>query len=105
GVEMALLDLKGKSLGVPVAELLGGYCRERAPVIGYLFIDTPQANAAKAAEFVEAGHTELKLKVGRDLGQDYDTIAAIRDRVGSRGKIRVHANISWSVPGGTKANP
>jgi L-alanine-DL-glutamate epimerase-like enolase superfamily enzyme len=24
GVEMALLDLKGKSLGVPVAELLGG---------------------------------------------------------------------------------
>ena len=29
GIEMALLDLKGKALGVPVAELLGGYCRER----------------------------------------------------------------------------
>jgi L-alanine-DL-glutamate epimerase-like enolase superfamily enzyme len=102
GVEMALLDLKGKSLEVPVAELLGGYCRERAPVIGYLFIDTPEANATKAAEFVEAGHTELKLKVGRDLGQDYDTIAAIRDRVGSDVKIRIDANMNWSVPAAIK---
>ena len=102
GVEMALLDLKGKLLGVPVAELLGGYCRERVPVIGYLFIDTPEANAVKAAEFVEAGHTELKLKVGRDLGQDYDTIAAIRDRVGSDVKIRIDANMNWSVPAAIK---
>ena len=102
GVEMALLDLKGKSLGVPVAELLGGFTRERVPVIGYLFIDTPEANAAKAAEFVEAGYTELKLKVGRDLGQDYDTIAAIRDRVGSEVKIRIDANMNWSVPAAIK---
>jgi L-alanine-DL-glutamate epimerase-like enolase superfamily enzyme len=102
GVEMALLDLKGKALGVPVAELLGGYCRDHVPVIGYLFIDTPEANAAKAAAFVDAGHTELKLKVGRDLGQDYDTVAAIRDRVGSDVKIRIDANMNWSVPAAIK---
>ena len=30
GIEMALLDLKGKALGVSVADLLGGYCRETA---------------------------------------------------------------------------
>jgi L-alanine-DL-glutamate epimerase-like enolase superfamily enzyme len=102
GVEMALLDLKGKALGVPVAELLGGFSRTSVPVIGYLFIDEPEANAQKAAEFVEAGHTELKLKVGRDLGQDYDTIAAIRDRVGSDVKIRIDANMNWSVPAAIK---
>ena len=103
GIEMALLDLKGKALGVPVAELLGGYLpRASVPVIGYLFIDEPEANAAKAAAFVEAGHTELKLKVGRDLGQDYDTIAAIRDRVGSDVKIRIDANMNWSVPAAIK---
>ena len=39
GIEMALLDIKGKALGVPVAELLGGKCRDTVPVIGYLFID------------------------------------------------------------------
>jgi L-alanine-DL-glutamate epimerase-like enolase superfamily enzyme len=102
GIEMALLDLKGKAFGISVAELLGGYCREAVPVIGYLFIDAPEANAAKAAEFVAAGHTELKLKVGRELGQDYDTLAAIRDRVGSDVKIRIDANMNWSVPAAVK---
>ena len=102
GIEMALLDLKGKALGVPVAELLGGFCREPVPVIGYLFIDAPEANAQKAADFVDAGHTELKLKVGRDLEQDHDTIAAIRDRVGSDVKIRIDANMNWSVPAAIK---
>jgi len=102
GIEIALQDLKGKALGVPVAELLGGFGRESVPVIGYLFIDDPEANAQKAADFVEAGHTELKLKVGRDLGQDYDTLAAIRDRIGYEPKIRIDANMNWSVPAAIK---
>ena len=38
GLESALLDLLGKHLGVPVAELLGdGQQRETVPVLGYLF--------------------------------------------------------------------
>jgi L-alanine-DL-glutamate epimerase-like enolase superfamily enzyme len=102
GLETALLDLKGKAFGVPVAELLGGVGRESVPVVGYLFIDDPEANARKAAEFVEAGHTELKLKVGRNLSQDYDTLAAIRDRVGPDVKIRIDANMNWSVPAAVK---
>ena len=102
GIELALLDLKGKALGVPVAELLGGIGRSRVPVVGYLFIDEPEANARKAAEFVEAGYGELKLKVGRDFEQDFDTIAAIRDRVGSGVKLRIDANMNWSVPAAIK---
>src|SRR6478735_3546220 len=102
GLEIALLDLKGKALGVPVAELLGGFCRTRVPVVGYLFIDEPEANARKAAAFVEAGTTELKLKVGRDFTQDHDTIAAIRDAVGPGPKIRIDANMMWSVPAAIK---
>jgi L-alanine-DL-glutamate epimerase-like enolase superfamily enzyme len=102
GVELALLDLKGKALGVPVAELLGGYSRDSVPVIGYLFIDEPEANAHKAAEFVAAGHTELKLKVGRSLQHDYDTLAAIRDKVGPNVKLRIDANMNWGVPAAIK---
>ena len=98
GLEMALLDIKGKALGVPVAELLGGFCRDEVATVGYLFIDEPEENARKAAEFVEEGYAELKLKVGRDFGQDHDTLAAIRDRVGSDVKIRIDANMNWSVP-------
>ena len=29
GVDTALWDLKGKALGVPVVELLGGACRDK----------------------------------------------------------------------------
>jgi L-Ala-D/L-Glu epimerase len=103
GLETALLDLKGKALGVPVAELLGGFCRDEVRLAGYLFIDEPEVNARKAAEFVEQGFDELKLKVGRDLGQDFDTLAAIRDAVGSAPKIRVDANMNWSVPAAIKS--
>jgi L-alanine-DL-glutamate epimerase-like enolase superfamily enzyme len=102
GVEIALLDLKGKALGVSVAELLGGFCRDRIPVVGYLFIDSPEANARKAGAFVAAGYTELKLKVGRDFEQDHDTLAAIRDRVGPDVKLRIDANMIWSVPAAIK---
>ena len=102
GLEIALLDLKGKALGAPVAELLGGFCRHQVPVVGYLFIDEPEANARKAADFVLAGMTELKLKVGRDFAQDHETLAAIRDEVGPGVKIRIDANMMWSVPAAIK---
>ncbi len=102
GLEIALLDLKGKAHGAPVAELLGGFCSDRVPVVGYLFIDTPEANARKAKAFVDAGYTELKLKVGRDFGQDHDAIAAIRDAVGPDVKLRIDANMIWSVPAAIK---
>ena len=84
GLEMALLDLKGKALGVPVAELLGGFARDDVPRSSATSSSTsPRRTPAEAAEFVAQGYDELKLKVGRDLGQDHDTLAAIRDRVGS----------------------
>jgi len=102
GLEIALLDLKGKALGTPVAELLGGFCSDRVPVVGYLFIDEPEANARKAKAFVDAGYTELKLKVGRDFAQDHDSIAAIRDAVGAEVKLRIDANMIWSVPAAIK---
>ena len=68
GLEIALLDLKGKALGVPVAELLGGFCRTR--VAGGRLPLHRRAGGERAARrraFVEAGTTELKLKVGRDF--------------------------------------
>src|SRR5215469_10056420 len=98
GLEMALLDLKGRALGIPVADLLGGFCRDRAAAAGYLFIDTPERNAARAREFVARGFGELKLKVGRNLEQDHDSLAAIREAVGASVPIRVDANMNWSVP-------
>jgi L-alanine-DL-glutamate epimerase-like enolase superfamily enzyme len=98
GIEMALLDLLGKSLDTSVAQLLGGAQRDLVPYAGYLFIDDPEVNARKAREFVAAGCRELKLKCGRDLDQDDQTVAAIRDAVGSDIALRLDPNMNWSVP-------
>ena len=36
-IEVAALDLSGRALGIPVAELLGGRVRDRVPFSAYLF--------------------------------------------------------------------
>ncbi len=98
GIEMALLDIKGKALNTPLANLLGGYYREEAEFDGYLFIASPEANARDAAEFVQKhGFRQIKVKVGHDIDEDVKRVAAIRDAVGHDVKIRIDVNQEWSV--------
>lgn len=98
GIEMVLLDIKGKQLGAPVYQLLGGACKKTVGYAGYLFIDSPEINAKRALAYKNQGYTEIKLKVGRDLNTDIDTLAAVRDAIGYDIKVRVDANMNWSVP-------
>lgn len=63
-IEQALWDIKGKALGVPVYELLGGKFRDEARVYanGWSFpCDTPDDFARAATRVVEDGYTALKL--------------------------------------------
>jgi galactonate dehydratase len=62
-IEQALLDIKGKCLGVPVYELLGGRMRDQVRVYanGWSFRCTEPADFARAAEkVVQDGYTALK---------------------------------------------
>ncbi|MDH7570845.1 MAG: mandelate racemase/muconate lactonizing enzyme family protein, partial [Armatimonadota bacterium] len=102
GVEIALLDLKAKALGVPLYELLGGASRQRVSWAGYIFIDTPEVNARQAASYVSAGFREIKVKVGRDPELDMRRLGAIREAVGSDVKLRIDVNQGWSVPTAVK---
>lgn len=103
GIEMALLDLRGKLLQTPVYNLLGGKTREAVQFAGYIFIDTPANNAREAESFVARGFRELKIKVGRDVDIDTERIKAIREAVGPKVKIRIDPNQNWSVPTAVKA--
>ncbi|MEP6756308.1 MAG: galactonate dehydratase [Chthonomonadales bacterium] len=60
GIEIALWDIKGKSLGVPVYSLLGGPTRDKIRVYPHLKGDTPTELAANAKEIAWAGYTGMK---------------------------------------------
>ncbi|HEX5502010.1 MAG TPA: galactonate dehydratase [Thermomicrobiales bacterium] len=62
GIEHALWDIKGKALGVPVYELLGGKCRDRVRVYVHAHGDTPEALAENAAaRLARYGCTAVKV--------------------------------------------
>ena len=62
GIEHALWDIKGKALGAPVHELLGGRCRDRVRVYQSPHGRTPEELAAHAEELIARyGYTALKI--------------------------------------------
>jgi galactonate dehydratase len=60
GIEQALWDILGKSLGVPVYQLLGGAVRDRIRVYAHCHGETPEEAAARARACVAEGYTALK---------------------------------------------
>ncbi|MCP9235258.1 galactonate dehydratase [Lewinella sp. JB7] len=61
GIDQALWDIKGKALGVPVYELLGGAVRDRVRIYGWINEETPEQLAAAARRRVADGFTALKM--------------------------------------------
>jgi L-alanine-DL-glutamate epimerase-like enolase superfamily enzyme len=103
GIELALLDLRGKIFNTPLYNLLGGLYRPEIEFAGYIFIDTPDNNAREATGLVGRGFRELKMKVGRDVDQDIARVAAVRDAVGPDVKIRIDPNQAWNVKTAVRA--
>ncbi len=67
GVDQALWDIKGKELGVPVHDLLGGATRDRVRVYQWIGGDRPSDVAEQAREQVEAGFTALKMNATEEM--------------------------------------
>jgi galactonate dehydratase len=62
GIDMALWDIKGKALGRPVWDLLGGKMRDSVPVYSHVsYIDDIDACVADAKRQVALGYQALKL--------------------------------------------
>lgn len=60
GIDQALWDIKGKDLGVPVYELLGGRVRDKVRVYTHFGGDTPEKMAESALSKKAKGWTAIK---------------------------------------------
>ncbi|MEU8386165.1 enolase C-terminal domain-like protein, partial [Streptosporangium sp. NPDC048865] len=113
--EVACLDIRGKALGRPVCDLLGGPVRDAVPYSAYLFykwaghpgepadgfgaaLDT-DGLIAQARMFVEEyGFKAIKLKGGVfPPGEEVEAVLALREAFPDAA-LRVDPNAAWSVP-------
>ncbi|MBC9987980.1 galactonate dehydratase [Haloferax sp. AS1] len=87
GIDQALWDIKGRQLGVPVHELLGGAARSSIRVYQWIGGDRPSDVAAKAEKQVTEGFTALKMNATEEL-QRVDSPAAVEAAVNRLRSVR-----------------
>ena len=61
GIDQALWDIKGKALGVPIHELLGGAVRDKMRMYVWIGGDRPDQVAEQAKSRIEQGYTAVKM--------------------------------------------
>ena len=96
-LDLALHDLLGKALGVPVGVLVGGAHRTRVEVAIEIAAGPPDAMAAACVELMGQGVRAFKPKIGRDAVGDVARLRAIREAVGPDVSLRADANQGYSV--------
>jgi galactonate dehydratase len=95
GIDQALWDIKGKALGVPVSELLGGNVRSRIKVYSWIGGDRPSETAAAAKAAVARGFTAVKMNGTEEVQyvDSYDKVERCLQNVAAvREAVEVHAN-------------
>jgi glucarate dehydratase len=118
-LEIACLDLIGKSVGQPVCDLLGGRARDEVPFSAYAFYKhaggggdgddaredeygeglTPEAMARQVRQMIGSyGFREVKLKAGvLEPEVEIETIRQLRSTFGEKVPLRLDPNCAWSV--------
>ena len=113
-VEMALWDILGKSLNVPVYQLLGGKVNDKVRIYvngWFAGAKEPEEFGAKAKEAVKRGVTAMKwdpfgknyLNISNaDLDKALRCVAAVREAVGNSVDLLIEGHGRFNVPTGIK---
>lgn len=67
GIDQALWDIKGKALGVPVYELLGGACRDKIKVYRWIGGDRPADILKSVMEAKAQGYQAVKMNATEEM--------------------------------------
>ena len=96
-VSMALLDLLGKRLRVPVSTLLGGALRKSLPVMWPLSNGIAEDDIRVIDEQAAQGYSSFMMKMGSSPVRDeVQRVATLEARYGNRLKLVADANQGWS---------
>jgi L-alanine-DL-glutamate epimerase-like enolase superfamily enzyme len=101
GIDMALWDIKGKKLGMPIWKLLGGGFRKKIRCYAsVLFEETPEATYETAKRLRDEGFNAVKFgwgPIGKDPATDVALVGKAREGLGSKVDLLVDAGLAWDT--------
>ncbi len=101
GIDMALWDIKGKKLGMPIWKLLGGGFRKKIRCYASaLFANTPQKTGEMAKRFSDRGFTAVKFgwgPMGQDAAMDVALVAKAREGLREGVDLMIDAGLPWDA--------
>ncbi|MDE0560403.1 mandelate racemase/muconate lactonizing enzyme family protein [Algoriphagus sp. NF] len=101
GIDTALWDIKGKALGVPVVELLGGSCRDKMPAYASGGWASADAIGEQLKGYTEKGFSGVKMRVGvmdETVAESIKRVRAAREALPDHIKLMTDAHGTFSVP-------
>lgn len=101
GIDMALWDIKGKKLGLPVWKLLGGGFRKKIRCYASsLFGATPYETGERARRFADQGFSGVKFgwaPMGKDAETDVQLVREARKGLGDGPDLMIDAGLAWDA--------
>jgi D-galactarolactone cycloisomerase len=97
GIDIALWDIKGREVGLPIHKLLGSFGRQSLACYGSsIGRNNIEKRLADTEEALRRGFTSLKVKIGAGVAEDIAAIDAIRQTTGPDFPLSVDANCAYS---------
>ena len=96
-VDVALWDLRGRTLGEPLWRLLGGHSQAVRAYAGNIDLNFPLEKLLEGVQHsLDAGYRSIKMRLGKpSLQEDIARVTAVRELIGPDIELMTDANEAW----------